>query len=317
MFKSYSTVEAFHDRDKENSYDKLKRILQVNWLTQLIRPKIRSLSRRQEIPDNLWKKCERCEQMLFSKDLLEQLCVCRHCGFHLQWPVLERLKHLFDGGRYQLAEPPAVATDPLGFRDQKKYVDRLKEARQKTGLSEAILVASGKIQEQPVVGACFAFSFIGGSMGMAVGESLIAAAHLAIAKKACLLIVPASGGARMQEGILSLMQMPRSIIALELVKEAGLPVIALLTNPTTGGVAASFASLADITFAEPGAIIGFTGARVIQETMRQQLPDGFQTAEFQKTHGFIDSIEPRCTFPETIGKLLKLLWAEQAIKIRA
>lgn len=215
--------------------------------------------------------------------------------------------HLFDDGHYQNLPLTSVKLDPLGFRDQKKYTDRLKEARQKTNQSEAITLAFGKVSQFPVVVACFNFAFIGGSMGMAVGEALVQGARTAIEKKASFLIVSASGGARMQEGILSLMQMPRSIIAVQMVKENRLPLVMLLTYPTMGGVAASFAALGDVTFAEPGSIIGFTGARVIQETLRQPLPEGFQTAEFQKKHGFVDLITPRHTFRQTFSEVLSVL----------
>lgn len=233
--------------------------------------------------------------------------VCTHCGHHMMWPVSARLADLFDGGYYQVLSLPSVFLDPLGFRDQKKYIDRLKDARQKTKEVDAVTLAVGKVAMIPVVVACFNFSFIGGSMGMAAGEALIQGARTAMDKKACFLIVSSSGGARMQEGILSLMQMPRSTIAVQMVKEAGLPVVMLMAHPTTGGVAASFAALGDITFAEPGAIIGFTGARVIQETLRQPLPEGFQTAEFQKKHGFVDLITPRSFFREKFSDVLRTL----------
>lgn len=278
----------------------------MSWLTQLIRPKIRSL-KKQDLPENLWEKCLGCEQMIFHKDLSDNLFVCKHCGYHFCWDVKERLKHLFDDGSYQVIEIPATPIDPIGFRDQKRYTDRLRDARQKTGSSEAVIVAFGKINHKPVVSVCFNFGFIGGSMGMAVGEALIVGAKFALEKRAAFLTIPSSGGARMQEGALALMQMPRSIIAIQLIKESSSPVITLMTHPTTGGVAASFASLGDITLAEPGAIIGFTGARVIQETLRKPLPMGFQTTEFQKQHGFVDMITPRNTLRPTLDKILKIL----------
>jgi acetyl-CoA carboxylase carboxyl transferase subunit beta len=245
--------------------------------------------------------------MVFQKHLEENLFVCPQCMHHMHWPTQARLGHLFDDGVYQVVPVAAVPADPLGFRDQKKYTDRLKEARQKTNQSDAVTVAAGKVSGFPVVVSCFDFAFIGGSMGMAAGEALIQGAREAIDRRACYLIVSSSGGARMQEGILSLMQMPRSIIAVQMVQESRLPVVMLLVHPTTGGVAASFASLGDVTFAEPGAIIGFTGARVIQETLRQPLPEGFQTAEFQKKHGFVDSITSRDAFRDAFSKLLKTL----------
>jgi acetyl-CoA carboxylase carboxyl transferase subunit beta len=276
----------------------------MNWFTQLIRPKIRSFTQKQDVPDHLWTKCTTCAQMLFSKDLEDALCVCRHCGAHMKWSTKARLSHIFKGeDKYQVLPTPALTGDPLQFRDQKKYTDRLKEARARTQHSDALVVAFGHIQRMPMVVACFDFAFIGGSMGMAVGEGLVIAARHAVLHRAALLLIPSSGGARMQEGLFSLMQMPRSVIAVHMVKEARLPVILWLTNPTTGGVAASFASLGDITLAEPGAIIGFTGARVIQETLRQPLPLGFQTAEFQKQHGFVDQIVPRFQIAEVLDNM--------------
>lgn len=282
-------------------------IIPMNWFTQLIPPRIRSLGKKRDIPDQLWISCSGCQHMLFRKHLEEMLSVCPHCGHHMAWPLESRLRHLFDGGTFQWIPCPVVATDPLNFRDQKKYGDRLKEARQKTGTSDSVRVAFGKVGGDPLVSACFDFQFIGGSMGMAAGEALLQGARTAVEKRACYLVVTSSGGARMQEGVLSLMQMPRSVLALNIVKEAGLPVILLLTHPTTGGVAASFAALGDLTFAEPGAIIGFTGARVIQETLRQPLPKGFQTAEFQRSHGFVDSVVPRDQWHKTLVNVLKTL----------
>jgi len=279
----------------------------MSWLTQFIPPKIRFLGKKREFPENLWVRCLGCSQMVFQKHLEDNLFVCGHCAYHMPWPTHARLAHLFDGGHYKTLPLTSVPIDPLGFRDQKKYTDRLKDARQKTNQSDAIILAVGTVAMAPVVVACFNFGFIGGSMGMAVGEALVQGARAAVEKKACYLIVSSSGGARMQEGILSLMQMPRSIIAVQMVKESGLPIVMMLAHPTTGGVAASFAALGDVTFAEPGAIIGFTGARVIQETLRQPLPEGFQTAEFQKKHGFVDIISARKVFRETFSDFLKIL----------
>jgi acetyl-CoA carboxylase carboxyl transferase subunit beta len=279
----------------------------MSWLTQFIRPKIRSLTKKQDIPDHLWNKCVGCSQMIFHKDLMDHLSVCRHCGYHMQWAPSERLRHLFDEGAYQTLSTPVVAADPIHFKDQKRYIDRLKDARQKTSLVDAIILAYGKIHQAPVVVACFDFSFIGGSMGMAVGEAILQAASYAIEKKSAFLAIPSSGGARMQEGIFSLMQMPRSVVAMRMLKETGLPTIMMLAHPTTGGVAASFASLGDVTLAEPGAIIGFAGARVIQDTLRQPLPAGFQTAEFQKDHGFIDLVVSRHDTKKVIGNILSVL----------
>jgi acetyl-CoA carboxylase carboxyl transferase subunit beta len=283
----------------------------MSWFTTFVRPKINALMRKKEIPDNLWYKCTRCEQMLFHKDIVAHQYVCRLCNHHMPFPVKMRLESLFDGGNYTQVPLPQVPLDPLKFKDSKKYVDRLKTSRATTGEDDAILVVEGTIGGFPVVIAAFDFSFIGGSMGMAVGEGLVKGAERACALKAAYITIPSSGGARMQEGIFSLMQMPRSIIAVEQVKEAGLPYIPLLTNPTTGGVAASFAMLGDIGIAEPGAIIGFTGARVLQETIRQALPPGFQSAEFQFDHGMVDMVIPRGEIRQKLIDILGILMAKR------
>jgi acetyl-CoA carboxylase carboxyl transferase subunit beta len=221
--------------------------------------------------------------------------------------VEDRLKMLFDEGAYQAAELPKPVLDPLKFRDRKKYTDRLKDAQGETGHKDAIVVAQGKIGGQPAVIAAFNFEFMGGSMGAAVGDGLITAARLAVSLKAPFIVIPASGGARMQEGMVSLMQMPRSVIAVEQVKEAKLPYIVILTDPTTGGVSASFAMLGDIHIAEPGAQIGFAGRRVIQETIRASLPDGFQTAEYLRDHGMVDLVAPRAELRQKLMTILQLL----------
>jgi acetyl-CoA carboxylase carboxyl transferase subunit beta len=279
----------------------------MSWFTSFVRPKISALMHKKEIPDNLWHKCNSCEQMIFHKDLVSHQYVCRQCGHHMKIPVKMRLETLFDEGKYTCLPLPKVPLDPIKFKDSKKYTDRLKAAKTDTGLEDALLIAEGKIGGFPVVLSIFDFSFIGGSMGMAVGEGLVAGAERACAQKAAYIVLPASGGARMQEGILSLMQMPRSVIAVEQVKEAGLPYITLLTNPTMGGVAASFAMLGDIAIAEPGAIIGFTGARVLQETIRQALPPGFQEAEFQLSHGMVDLVVPRSEIRQKLIDILGVL----------
>lgn len=279
----------------------------MSWFTTFVRPKINALMRTKEIPDNLWDKCTRCEQMIFHKDLVSHQYVCVHCDHHMRLPVKMRFESLFDEGRYQLIPIPPVQVDPLKFKDSKKYSDRLKTAKSKSEGEDAILVAEGKIGGFPVVIAAFDFTFIGGSMGMAVGEGLVTGAQRACDTKAAYITIPSSGGARMQEGILSLMQMPRSIIGVEQVKEAGLPYLNILTNPTTGGVAASFAMLGDIAIAEPEAIIGFTGARVLQETIRHELPEGFQSAEFQLDHGMVDMVIPRKEIRQKLIDILGIL----------
>ncbi len=279
----------------------------MNWLTNFVRPKIQAFIRSNEIPDNLWIKCPGCEHMLFHRDLLSNTHVCHHCQHHLRLNIQQRLESLFDDNEYKESEIPKVVADPLKFRDSKKYVDRLKEYRLKTNQNDSVIVAYGHIEKNPVVVAAFNFAFMGGSMGLAAGEALVTAANLAVKTNSPLLVIPASGGARMQEGILSLMQMPRTIIAVERVKEAGLPYITLLTDPTTGGVTASFAMLGDIAISEPGAMIGFAGARVIEETMRQKLPEGFQTAEYLLDHGMIDMVVHRHKMRETLGRLFRLI----------
>ena len=279
----------------------------MNWLTNYVRPKLQALVRPKEIPDNLWRKCPSCGHMLFHRDLERDLNVCQHCGHHLRLTVKKRLELLFDDGRYQRIELPKSPDDPLKFRDSKRYTDRLKDARAKTGEQDAILVAHGSIGGVNAVVAAFNFDFQGGSMGLAVGEGVVAAAELAVLQHAPLIVIPASGGARMQEGILSLMQMARTTVAVDRVKEKRLPYIVLLTDPTTGGVSASFAMLGDIAIAEPGAIIGFAGARVIETTIREKLPEGFQRAEYLLDKGMIDMVVPRTELRATLSRLLSIL----------
>ncbi|MEQ8830779.1 MAG: acetyl-CoA carboxylase, carboxyltransferase subunit beta [Alphaproteobacteria bacterium] len=279
----------------------------MNWLTNWVKPKIKALVGETDVPDNLWHKCQNCGQMIFHRDLETHVHVCQHCGHHLRLPLEKRLQHLFDDGVYTKVELPRVKIDPLKFRDKKRYTDRLKEAQAKSETGEAITVAHGKVEGRPVVVAAFNFDFMGGSMGMAVGEGFLTAARLAVMQQAPLIAIPSSGGARMQEGFLSLMQLPRTTIAVEEVKEAGLPYIVLLTDPTTGGVSASFAMLGDIHIAEPGTRIGFAGRDVIEQTVRETLPEGFQTAEYLLDHGMIDLIVPRSKQRETLANLIGLL----------
>ena len=278
----------------------------MNWLTNVVRPRIQALVSR-DVPDKLWVKCPACEQMIFHRELEGNLQVCPHCGHHMRIGLSQRLELLYDEGQFTAIELPKTVIDPLRFRDRKRYSDRLKEAQSKTGDEDAIMVVHGKMGGAPVVTAALNFAFMGGSMGIAVGEGLVAAAQLAKLKEAPLLTIPASGGARMQEGILSLMQMPRSVIAVEDVREAGLPYVVLLTDPTTGGVSASFAMLGDIAIAEPGAQIGFAGRRVIEETIREQLPENFQRAEYLLEHGMIDMVVPRHELRETLIRIFGLL----------
>ena len=290
----------------------------VNWLTNFVLPKIRAAVSKKATQDNLWQKCPACEHMLFHRELEANLHVCRNCGHHLRIGAVERLRIMFDDGVFSRIELPKTVADPLHFRDRRRYTDRLKEAQTtyEPG-GDAVVVAHGRIGGRPAVVAAFEFGFMGGSMGLAAGEALLAAAKLAVLQEAALIAVPASGGARMQEGVLSLMQMPRTIIAAEMVKEAGLPYIVLLTDPTTGGVSASFAMVGDITLAEPGAVIGFAGARVIEETIHEKLPDGFQRAEYLLDHGMVDMVVPRGELRATIGRLLGLLREPQRTEIVA
>ena len=279
----------------------------MNWLTNFVRPKIRALVRKTDVPENLWEKCDACEQMIFRRDLEINSYVCQHCDFHMRLDPKARLASLFDGGDYQRIELPKAPLDPLKFRDSKRYTERLKTAQGKTGEDDAMIVAHGKMDGMGVVIAVFNFAFMGGSMGVAVGEAIIVAARLAVLQRSSLILIPASGGARMQEGALSLMQLPRTTIAINDVKEAGLPYLVVLTNPTTGGVTASFAMLGDITLAEPDALIGFAGARVIETTIHEKLPEGFQRAEYLLDHGMIDMVVHRHALRQRLITLLGLL----------
>ena len=280
----------------------------MNWITNSVLPRIKALVQPKEIPDNFWVKCKGCNEMLFHRQLEENLQVCPRCDYHMPLSCKNRLKALFDDGSYEeIPLKDGTNLDPLKFRDKRKYLDRIKEARSKTGLQDAISLASGRVHGLEIIIAVFSFEFMGGSMGSAVGNAIIQSAELAINKNAPLVIFPSSGGARMQEGILSLMQLPRTIIATQMIKEAELPFIVVLTNPTTGGVTASFAMLGDVQIAEPGAIIGFAGKRVIEETIHEKLPEGFQSAEYLLDHGMVDLVVRRHELPKTLSTLLCLL----------
>ena len=280
----------------------------MSWLTNFVLPKIRAAVGRKGVPDNLWHKCPGCEQMLFYRELEANLHVCRNCGYHLRISAEQRLKIMFGDGDFTRIELPKTIADPLKFRDRRRYADRLREGQAAlVAGSDAVIVAHGQINGFACVVAAFEFQFMGGSMGIAAGEAVVAAAKLAVLQEAALILVPASGGARMQEGVLSLMQMPRTILAVDMVKEKGLPYIVLLTDPTTGGVSASFAMVGDITLAEPGAVVGFAGARVIEETIHEKLPDGFQRAEYLFDHGMVDLVVPRVDLHATLGRILGLL----------
>ncbi|MDK1491108.1 acetyl-CoA carboxylase, carboxyltransferase subunit beta [Sinorhizobium sp. 7-81] len=279
----------------------------MNWITNYVRPKINSMLGRREVPENLWIKCPETGEMVFHRDLEENKWVIPQSGFHMKMPAKARLKDLFDGGIYETLPQPKVAQDPLKFRDSKKYIDRLRDSRAKTELEDTIVAGLGLVQGVKLVAVVHEFNFIGGSLGMAAGEAIVKAFERAIGEKCPLVIFPASGGARMQEGILSLMQLPRTTVALNMLKEAGLPYIVVLTNPTTGGVTASYAMLGDIHIAEPGAEIGFAGKRVIEQTLREKLPEGFQTSEYLLEHGMVDMVVKRHDIPTTIARLLKIL----------
>jgi len=280
----------------------------MNWLKDFVRPKLKQLvSGGKDIPDNMWHKCPSCEQMIFHRDLTANDHVCQHCGHHMRITVDRRLELLFDGGEYKTVDFASAVVDPLKFKDLKKYTDRIKDHQAKSGAEEALIVAHGKMGGQNVVIAAFNFAYMGGSMGTAVGEGIVTASRLAQVQDASLIIVPTSGGARMQEGILSLMQMARTTIAVEEVKEKGLPYIVVLTDPTTGGVSASFAMLGDIQIAEPGCTIGFAGRRVIEQTIREELPEGFQSAEYLLEHGMIDMVVERKELRSTLVRILSLL----------
>ena len=290
----------------------------MNWITNSVLPKIKALVQQREVPDNFWTKCPSCDEMIFHRQLEENLQVCPHCDHHMRLDAETRLKSLFDDGDYTKIELPKQATvDPLKFRDKKRYTDRLKEAQAKTGSQDAILIAHGQLGGMPVVAGVFSFAFMGGSMGVAVGDALLRAAELAVAQKAALVVFPSSGGARMQEGILSLMQMPRTTVAVEMLKEAGLPYIVVLTHPTTGGVTASYAMLGDVQIAEPNALICFAGPRVIEQTIREKLPEGFQRAEYLLDHGMLDRVTPRTKMREDLATILRMLLALPAIDILA
>ncbi|MBP2443068.1 acetyl-CoA carboxylase, carboxyltransferase subunit beta [Rhizobium leguminosarum] len=279
----------------------------MNWITNYVRPRINSMLGRREVPENLWIKCPETGEMVFHKDLEGNKWVIPASGYHMKMPAKARLIDLFDNGEFESLPQPKVAQDPLKFRDSKKYSDRLRDSRLKTEQEDTILAGVGKVQGLKLVAVVHEFNFIGGSLGMAAGEAIVKAFERATSEKCPLVMFPASGGARMQEGILSLMQLPRTTVAVDLLKESGQPYIVVLTNPTTGGVTASYAMLGDIHLAEPGAEIGFAGKRVIEQTLREKLPEGFQTSEYLLEHGMVDMVVKRHDIPETLARLLKIL----------
>jgi acetyl-CoA carboxylase carboxyl transferase subunit beta len=281
----------------------------MNWITSYVPPKIKSLFKR-ESPENLWIKCPESGQMVFQKDVEANLNVIPGSGYHLRLNATARLRHMFDEAKWVDVALPAVPVDPLKFRDEKRYVDRLKDSRAKTGMQDACKVGFGRIESMAAVIAVQDFDFMGGSLGMAVGEALVTGMMTAVEKRAPFVLFAASGGARMQEGILSLMQMPRTTVAVHALKAAKLPYIVVLTNPTTGGVTASYAMLGDVHIAEPGALIGFAGPRVIEQTIREKLPEGFQRAEFLRAHGMVDMVVHRADMKATVARVARLLMKE-------
>jgi acetyl-CoA carboxylase carboxyl transferase subunit beta len=279
----------------------------MNWITNYVRPTINSLFSRREVPENLWQKCDECGTMLFHRELSDNQNVCTSCGHHMHITPRDRFTALFDGGVFSEVAVPEPITDPLKFRDQKKYPDRMKAAQKKTDEKEAMLVASGEIGRTPIIAAAQDFSFMGGSMGMYVGNAIIAAAEEAVRLGRPLVLFSAAGGARMQEGILSLMQMPRTTVAVQMLKEANLPYIVVLTHPTTGGVTASYAMLGDVHISEPNALICFAGPRVIEQTIREKLPEGFQRAEYLLDHGMLDRVIPRTEMRAELITIIRML----------
>lgn len=279
----------------------------MNWISNYVRPKINSLFSKRDTPDNLWTKCPECGTMLFHRELADNQNVCTNCDHHMHITPRDRFGALFDGGIFVEISVPEPVEDPLKFRDQKKYPDRMKAAQKITGEKEAMLVAEGEIGQTPVVAAAQDFSFMGGSMGMYVGNAFIAGVQRAIKLKRPFIMFSAAGGARMQEGILSLMQMPRTTVAIEMLKEAGLPYIVVLTHPTTGGVTASYAMLGDVQISEPNALICFAGPRVIEQTIREKLPEGFQRAEYLLDHGMLDRVTHRVKLKDELITILRML----------
>lgn len=285
----------------------------MSWLTEVVTPKIKSfLGSNSNVEENLWTKCPSCERMLYSKELEDNLMVCGYCSHHLYLPAKVRFESIFDEKKYEEIAIVKTKDDPIRYRDTKRYTDRLKEARAKTGDFDAISIAKGKIGDRNAVVFVMNFAFMGGSLGISVGKSIIKSAQIASETNSALIGFTASGGARMQEGMLSLMQMPATIAAITQLKEAGLPYINVFTNPTTGGVLASFATLGDIHIAEPNALIGFAGARVIEKTIKQQLPEGFQRAEFLRKHGLLDMVVHRHDLPETLRLILDYTMRQDA-----
>ena len=278
----------------------------MNWLTNYIKPKLQSLVKKRDIPKNLWLKCQ-CGTMIYYKDYEKSLGVCDQCGTHIRLASSMRAKFLFDEGKYEKIKVPSNNNDPLSFKDKRKYKDRLKEAQKRTKENDAVIIAEGKIENISVLAIVFDFNFMGGSMGVSVGDSIVKGSELSLKKNLPLIIIPSSGGARMQEGILSLMQMPRTVAAIKKVKDTKIPYVVVLTDPTTGGVCASFAMLGDVLIAEKDATIGFAGRRVIEQTIKETIPENFQTSDYLLEHGMVDMVVHRKDLKKKLAKILKFL----------
>ena len=286
----------------------------MNWINKHVRPKIQRILRKREMPDNLWVNCPQTGQMIYYKDLEANQFVVPASGYHMRMNSKSRLKTLFDEGEYETLELPTVVDDPLKFRDERKYSDRLKDARAKSGMNDALVAAKGKLDGLDIVTAIQDFQFMGGSLGRAAGDAVITAMRSAVESMVPFILFAASGGARMQEGILSLMQMPRTTIAVQELREAELPYIVVLTNPTTGGVTASYAMLGDIHIAEPGALIGFAGPRVIEQTIGEKLPKDFQRSEYLLEHGMVDMVVHRHHMRDTLSRLCRMLLHKEMLE---
>ena len=284
----------------------------MNWITKLTPPGVKKIFTKRDTPDNLWVKCPKSGEMVFHADLASSLHVTP-AGHHMRIGPDFRFAYTFDGGEYKSLATPAVVADPLKFKDDKKYTDRLKAARSKTGMDDAMAMAVGKIEGIETIVLVQNFAFMGGSLGMAAGDAFITACEEAVSRKTPLVIFTAAGGARMQEGALSLMQMPRTTIGVQKMREAGLPYIVVLTDPTTGGVTASYAMLGDVHLAEPDALICFAGPRVIEQTIREKLPEGFQRSEYLQAKGMIDKVVHRKNLRSTLGKILAALTQQKRV----
>jgi acetyl-CoA carboxylase carboxyl transferase subunit beta len=289
----------------------------MNWISNVVRPKIRNFLARRDVPENLWIKCPESGQLVFYKDVEANQFVIPTSNYHMRMGAKARLKTMFDGETWIDVGIPAVPVDPLKFRDERRYVDRLKDARAKTGMNDAIKLGFGKLDGLPVVIGVQDFDFMGGSLGMAAGEAVIKGLETAVERGTPFILFAASGGARMQEGILSLMQMPRTTVAVQRLREAGKPYLVVLTNPTTGGVTASYGMLGDVQIAEPGALIGFAGPRVIEQTIREKLPEGFQKSEYLREHGMVDMVVHRHALRATLSNLCRVLTRAPAAQIAA